>query len=285
MNVLLIASLTIRESSRRKLVLTLIIVSVALVALTAWGFHALATLHTSNGKPVAHSSVLTASSQLEVMMAFMFSFVLALGASFLGSLSTGNEIENGTLLAIVPRPLRRLEIVAGKWLGNLVLIGGYAFFIAFAEFGAVKAMTGYFPPHPFIAVGFLIAESAILLTLTMVLSVRISALAAGFATVVLFGIAWISGVIGDIAGALHNGTLQTSTVVVSLLIPTDGLWRAAAFAMQPAILIATNAGGNAGSSNPFFPAGPPATAFLWWCCAWLAVALTACALSFQTRDI
>lgn len=283
MNVLLIASLTIRESSRRKLLLTLAIVSIALVALTAWGFHALATAHTPNGRPIPHQSVLLASSQLEIMMAFMFSFVLALGASFLGALSTGNEIENGTLLAIVPRPLRRVEIVLGKWLGNLVLIGSYAFFIAFSEFGAVRAMTGYMPPHPFIAVGFLVAESAMLLTLTMALSVRVSALAAGFATVVLFGIAWIAGIVGDVAAVLHNGTLERSALALSLVVPTDGIWRAAAYAMQPAIVAAAAAG--TGASNPFLPAGPPSTAFLWWCCAWLAVALGVCAVSFQKRDI
>ncbi len=143
MNVLLIASLTLREASRRRLVLTAAIATVVLVALTAFGFHALATMHTGSGNRIAHHDVLEASSVLEIMMAFMFSFVLALAAAFLGALSTGAEIENGTLLAIVPRPIRRAEILIGKWLGNAVLLAGYAFVIGALEFAAVRWTTGY----------------------------------------------------------------------------------------------------------------------------------------------
>lgn len=283
MNVLLIASLTLREASRRRLVLTAAIATVVLVALTAIGFHALATMHTREGRIVAHHDVLSAASILEIMMAFMFSFVLALAASFLGALSTGVEIENGTLLAIVPRPIRRVQIVIGKWLGNAILLAVYALVIGALEFAAVRATTGYSPPHPAQTLGFLIAQSLVLLTLTMALSVGLPAIAAGFTTVVLFGIARIAGIVGAFAAFFHNDGIRSATTAISLVMPSDGLWRAAAYSMAPAIMRATAAAPN--TLNPFVPSAPPPPAFYVWCLFWFAVVLSAGVVSFQRRDI
>ena len=48
---------------------------------------------------------------------FMFSFVLALSASAIASPSISSEIESGVLMTIVTRPVRRTEVLLGKWLG------------------------------------------------------------------------------------------------------------------------------------------------------------------------
>ena len=248
MNVLLIASLVLREASRRRLMLTVAVLTIVLVALTGWGFHKLATLH--NGQStVPRYEVMAATSVITIMMAFMFSVILSLGAAFLGALSTGAEIDNGTLLAIVPRPLSRAEILTGKWLGNVALIGGYAAIISGAEFTVVNLATGYLPPHPVTAVLFLVVESITVLTFTMLLSVRLPAIAAGFTAVVLFGVAWIGGIIGAVAHLVNNQSLSQATLALSLLFPTDGLWRGAVYALEPAVLAASAAAPQSG--NPF----------------------------------
>lgn len=283
MNVLLIASLTLREASRRRLVLTAALATVAIVALTAFGFHALATMHQGSGKRIAHQDVLVATSMLEVMMAFMFSFVLALAAAFLGALSTGAEIENGTLLAIVPRPVRRAEIIIGKWLGNAVLLAAYAFAMGALEFGAVRWTTGYLPPHPLQTLVLLVTQSLVLLTLTMAISVRLPAIAAGFTAVVLYGIAWIAGIVGTFATVFHNAGIRSATTAISLIIPSDGLWRAASYSLVPAIMRPQLAAPN--EVNPFIPAAPPPMAFFLWCLFWFAIVLAAGIGSFQRRDI
>ena len=63
-NLLSIASLTLREASRRRLVVTAAIATLVLVALTGFGFHALAAMHGRDGRPVDHHVVLTAASGL-----------------------------------------------------------------------------------------------------------------------------------------------------------------------------------------------------------------------------
>jgi ABC-type transport system involved in multi-copper enzyme maturation permease subunit len=283
MNALLIASLVLREAARRRLLLTAAVITLALVALTGWGFHALSAAHDSHGRPIPHYALMVASSVLVIMMAFMFSVILSLGAAFLGALATGTEIENGTLLAIVPRPIRRIEIVLGKWLGNLTLIAGYAALMTGVEFFVVRLTTGYVPPHPFVAIAYLIAQSALVLTLTMTLSVRLSAIAAGFATIVLFGIAWIGGIAGTIGTALQNATVHQAALVLSLIVPTDGIWRGAAFALEPAAMVATI--GSTQNSNPFVSGTPPTTAYLLWCVLWFAAVAASGIAFFRRRDI
>ncbi|HET9031140.1 MAG TPA: ABC transporter permease subunit [Candidatus Aquilonibacter sp.] len=281
-NLLLIASLTLREAARRRLVLAAGIVTIALVALTAFGFHSLATMHQRGGATIARHDVLVATSMLEIMMAFMFSFVLALGAAFLGALSLGSEIENGTLLAILPRPLRRIEVIVGKWLGNAVLLALYAAGTSALEFGAIAAVTGYTPPNPVLSVALLVAQALVLLTLTMSLSVRLSAIAAGFVTVVLYGLAWMAGIVGSMADVFHNSGVRDATTLVSLIIPSDGIWRAASFSMEPLIMRAMV---SANDVNPLVPKVPPPNLYFVWCAMWLLVVLGVGVRSFQTRDI
>lgn len=283
MNSLLIASLVLREATRRRLVLTVALLTVVVVLLTGWGFHKLATFHNQSGQTIPHYALMTTASILTIMMAFMFSVILSLGAAFLGALSTGAEIENGTLLAILPRPLSRAEVLFGKWLGNVVLVGGYAAIIAGAEFAIVRLATGYLPPHPGTAILFLILESVAVLTFTMFLSIRLSAIAAGFTAVVLFGLAWLGGVIGAVAGIMHNTALQHATLALSLIFPTDGIWRGAVFGLEPAVLAA--AASSPQGANPFTSSAPPSSAYLIWCAGWFAVVFTAAMLSFARRDI
>ena len=284
MNVLLIASLVLREASRRRLLLTVTVLTLVMVALTGWGFEKLATA-TNRGQPVPHYAIMAVASTLVIMMAFMFSVILSLGGAFLGALSTGTEIENGTLLAIVPRPLARAEIATGKWLGNALLIAAYAALIAAAEFLVVRATTGYLPPHAFLAVAYLIGQALLVLTLTMCLSIRLSAVAAGFATIAVFGIAWIGGIAGFIGSALHNGAVHESALVLSLIVPTDGLWRGAAFALEPAAMAAMGSPSASGASNPFISSGPPAPAYLLWCLFWSAGVFATMIEFFRRRDL
>ncbi len=284
MNVLLIASLVLREASRRKLLLTVAILTLVLVALTGWGFEKLATIH-RNGHAIPHYALMVVCSTLVIMMAFMFSVILCLGASFLGALSTGAEIENGTLLAVIPRPLTRAEILAGKWLGNAVLVAAYGAVIAGSEFLVVRVTAGYLPPHPFVAVAYLIGEALLVLTLTMSLSIRLSGIAAGFTAVVLFAIAWIAGIAGAVGTVLNNAPVHQAALVLSLIVPTDGIWRAAVYGLEPAAMAAAGAATAQGASNPFISGAPPPTAYLLWCAGWFACVFSAGIWSFARRDV
>src|SRR5439155_1452168 len=155
--VLTIARLTILEASRRKLLLALALLTLVVIVLTSWGFSRLPTM---NG--VTPAEVRVAASQLTILVAFMFSGVLALGATLVAAPSIASDIESGIALAILPRPIRRSEVLIGKWLGLAVLIGLYAALSGVLEMVGIWWATAYLPPSPAVAVTFVAAEGIVL---------------------------------------------------------------------------------------------------------------------------
>jgi hypothetical protein len=120
----------------------------------------------------------------------------------------------------------------------------------------------------------------------MLLSTRLSGITAGVIALVAWLIAWIAGVVGDIGIGLQNPALENVGVVSHLLLPSDGLWRGAIFAMEPDTLIAAlRAAGTFGRANPFAAVDPPPLEFLAWVVVWFAVMLVLSVWSFRTREI
>jgi ABC-type transport system involved in multi-copper enzyme maturation permease subunit len=283
MATLLIARLVVLEALRRRLVPALGLLTVAGVALTAWGFGRLAA-HDTQGHGLPPVVIAGAVSVIVILMAFMFTTVLALGAAFLGATTLGGELENGSLLAILPRPLRRIEVLAGKWLGVFAIVVGYALSAIALEALVIRWRTGYLAPHSGEALMFIVAIVALVLTCAMALSMRLAPLTAAFVTIVLYGAAWIDGIVHLVGRSLHNDGIVTGTLAAGLLFPSDGLWRGVLYELQPAVVQASglSSGDNAG---PFAVAGSPTPAFLLWCLVWIVAAAWAGVVAFRRRDV
>src|SRR5437899_3687465 len=113
------------------------------------------------------------SSKLLIVVTFMYSGVLALSAAVVAGPLISSEVESGLLLSMLARPLRRSEVVIGKWIGLAVLVAIYAAFAGALELAAVDWATGYLPPHPVELLSFVAAEGLILLSLGLLLSTRL----------------------------------------------------------------------------------------------------------------
>src|SRR2546422_9509354 len=145
---LVIARLTIQESSRRRLLLALLVLTLLVVGFSAWGFNKITTVTRSDGTPLPPDQVALLTSQLLIVITFMFSGVLALSAAVVAGPLISAEVESGLLLSMLARPVRRSEVVIGKWLGLAVLVAIYAAGSAFLEITADHWATGDAPPHP-----------------------------------------------------------------------------------------------------------------------------------------
>jgi ABC-2 type transport system permease protein len=283
---LVIARLTIQEASRRRLLLALLVLTLIVVGFSAWGFNKITTLQRSDGTPLPPQQVALLTSQLLIVVTFMFSGVLALSAAVVAGPLISSEVESGLLLSMLARPVRRSEVVIGKWLGLALLVAIYAGLAGSLELLAVDWATGYLPPHPVDLLVFVAAEGLVLLSLGMLLSTRLSGITAGVIALVAWLMGWIAGVVGDIGTGLQNQALENVGIVSHLLLPSDGLWRGAIYAMEPDTLIAAmRALGTAGRANPFAATDPPPTQFLLWVVAWFAIVLGLSIWSFRTREI
>ncbi|HTP22770.1 MAG TPA: ABC transporter permease subunit [Solirubrobacteraceae bacterium] len=274
-----IAALTIKEAVRRRLLLAFLAITVVVVGLSAWGFDRL-----SHANSLTSGETNLAVPDALILFMFMFSFVLALSASAIASPSISSELESGVLMTIVTRPIRRSEVVLGKWLGLALLLAGYAGGVCALEFGVVRLASGFVPPNPVLAGVYLFAEGALLLTLALLLSTRIPVIAAGVIGVAVFGAGWLAGVVGTLGSALNIAALRTVGQIGRFLIPTDGLWHAAIFYLQPPSLIAEHVA-EGGRQDPFYAQGAPSWPYLVWVACWFLIVLIAAVASFERREL
>ena len=282
--VLTIARLTVAETSRRRILAVLLGLTVVSVALTTWGIERLVSL--AREGETNDLEIALGVSQVLILVAFMFSFVLAMTAAFLGAPAIAADLESGVAHAMLARPIRRADLVIGRWLGLVVVISAYAAASGMLEIAAVRLVSGYAPPQPLLAVGFLAAQAVVLLTFAMLLSTRLPAIAGGAICVVLFGLGWMAGVFAGIGRFFDAGPLVAAAEASRWLLPSDGLWRGTIYALEPSVLIAGAAGvGEASDANPFFASAAPPIAFLAWSAVWIVGVLALAVVSLRSRDL
>jgi ABC-type transport system involved in multi-copper enzyme maturation permease subunit len=281
-SILTISRLTLREATRKRVIWALVVLSVLLLALSAWGFSQLPGMDTSMGRLTSGQSRLLASELLNLVM-FGMSMIVALGTAFVAGPALGGELEAGVALAMVARPVHRSSILLGKWLGLVVFGAAYISLAGLAQMVVVRVTVSYWPPSPILALGLLALETIVLLTLALLLSSLISPLASGITTVGLFGATWVAGVVGGIGAALNNDGVARIGTVSAILLPTDGLWRGAMHAIQdPQALMQL---GRASEGFPFVSASSLSAAYFVWVLVWIAMVLTLCVVSFRRRVI
>jgi ABC-type transport system involved in multi-copper enzyme maturation permease subunit len=284
MPLLTIARLTLREASRRRLLLITVALTVVIIGLTGWGFSRIPML-SCDGHRCSPSELRSVEAGLLILVAYMFSFVIAVAAPFLAAPAIAGDIESHVILAILPRPIRRSDVVLGKWLGLAVLLTLYTVFACSLEFLVVKLMVGYVPPHPLFTIAYIVGEGIVLLSLALLGSTRLAPITCGIVAIILFGMAWIAGIAGQVGAAFNNAVIADVGTISSLLLPTDGLWRGAIFNLEPASFIATATASRAASANPFAVAAAPTTAYILWVVIWLAAILGLAIVSFQRREL
>jgi ABC-type transport system involved in multi-copper enzyme maturation permease subunit len=281
----IIARLTVQEAARRRILWVLFALTVISVALTTWGIERLVSLAREDGS--LELEIQVGVSQVLILVAFMFSFVLAMTAAFLGAPSIAADLESGVAHAMLARPIRRAELIVGRWIGLVAIVLGYASLSGVLEIATVRFVSGYAPPEPLLAVVFLAAQAVVLLTFAMLLSTRLPAIASGAVCVVLFGLGWMAGVFAGVGRFFDAGPLVDVAEASRWLLPSDGLWRGAIYSLEPplVVLTAVGRGGPAADANPFFASSLPPAPFLVWSAVWIVLVLTAATISLSRRDL
>ena len=281
----LIARLTVAEAARRRILWVLLGLTLISVSLTTWGVERLVSLARENGS--TELGIQVGVSQVLILVAFMFSFVLAMTAAFLGAPAIAADLESGVAHAILARPIRRADLVVGRWIGLVAIVAAYASLSGLLEIATVRFVSGYAPPEPLLAVVFLSAQAVVSLTFAMLLSTRLPAIASGAVCVVLFGLGWMAGVFAGIGRFFNAGPLVDVAEASRWLLPSDGLWRGTIYSLEPpaVVLAALGRGGSAAQANPFFAAGLPPAPFLIWSAIWIALVLGLATISLSRRDL
>jgi ABC-type transport system involved in multi-copper enzyme maturation permease subunit len=282
---IIIARLTVGELVRRRVVWVLAALSIVSVALVGWGLERLVTLARADG--VDELQIRIGVSQVLILVAFMFSFVLAMTAAFVGAPAIGGDLESGVALAILARPLRRTELLVGRWLGCACVVTAYTVLSGLLAIAIAVFVSGYGPPEPGLALAFLTGQALVLLTLTLALGSVLPSIGAGAIAVVAFGLGWMAGVMAGVGAAFGVELLGRVAEVSRWLLPSDGLWRGVIYGLEPPLVVLLAAGEAPGlaNANPFYASAPPALAFVIWSIVWMGLVLGLASWWFERRDL
>jgi len=222
-----IARMTMVEASRRRMLLALAVLTFLLIVGVGYGFYRLPEL--GGSRRLNHDDLNQVASVLTILTFFMFSFVLTFAAVFVAAPAISSDVESGVILSIVPRPIRRSDIVLGRWLGLTVVVVVYTMAATLLELEVVNLVIGYVPPHPFEAIAFLVAEGIVAVTMGLLFSTRLApmtgALAgaggvifAFYSTEISFGTGFTLGLFAFTAAVLGGIGNLPGAVLGALLI-------------------------------------------------------------------
>lgn len=285
-NILILTRMTFREAMRRRIVLTALVLGVCFLILFSIGFHfIIVQVHQTestlaNPAQQAVSRLAETESQNTLLLAGLYAvtFLSIAMAALLGADTLAGEIGSGTIQTIVTKPIRRSDVVFGKWLGFAWLLGLYFLLVAGGTVASVWLQTGYVPHNLAAGLALIYLEALLVMTISLACSSAFSALATGGIVFGLYGLAFIGGWIEQIGAVLQNATAVKVGIIASLIIPSESLWRRAAFEMQ------TPVAGLLGIS-PFGATSVPSPLMVAYAVLYLLVTLYLAVHTFAHRDL
>jgi ABC-type transport system involved in multi-copper enzyme maturation permease subunit len=288
--VLQIARFTLQEAISRRLILAGVVIRLGFIGLYALGFHfAYDNSLSSMNSAEARLSLGVAFATLTLFGVYVVNYLASFLALFLSVASVSGEVDSGTLHAVLARPIRRSEFVIGRWLGNAFMIAVYIVAMTGLVLLIARLIADYEVPQPMPALLLMLLEGVLLLTLSLFGSTIMPTLANGVVVFTLLGLAWLAGVIEFVGRLLANAPNNTGSeamlniaTAVSLLLPSDALWRGASYYLESPSMLAVL---GAARGIPFFSTLPPPPALVIWSLGYVVVVLSGAVLAFRARDL
>ncbi len=275
----ILARLTFREAWRRRIALAALVLGGAFLLLYSVGFYFIRNEALSSGASLETAAARGAINFLFMAGLYAVNFLtLAMGA-LLAADTLAGEINSGTVQSLVTKPIRRVDVVLGKWLGFAGMLALYLLLMAGGVIVLVRLITGYTAPNLPRALGLIYLTALLMMTVTLACSSRLSALATGGTVFGLYGLAFIGGWVEQIGSALQNQTAVNVGILSSLIIPSEALWKRAAFEMSSPLMRL------AGGVNPFTAASPPSELMIAYAVGYLLLMLGLAVFWFRQRDL
>lgn len=192
------------------------------------------------------------------------------------------DAERGLLQPLVVRPVGRSTLLLARFLGAAVVCVAYVLTVYFAAM-LVTGLTGHWWPDRILWPGVELAGAVlIVIALSLLGSVVLSATANGIAVFMLFGAGLVAGLLGTIGHALNSHAVKHASTVAAWALPFEALYQ------DGLRLISSDASGLTGfllQLGPFGGAYVHGWGIRIWSVGYLAVALALALFAFSRRDL
>jgi Cu-processing system permease protein len=273
--VILIARMTFLEAARRKILWIAAIAGAAFVGLFWAGLHSLLQGVSPRAPAVNRQEGI---GMMTMMALYAGTMMTSLMSALISCDTISGEIASGTIHAVATKPVNRWCLVLGKWIGFVGMLTIYVLFIEGGTMAVGWLEARHVTPHRGAALSLIWLQAVVLISVTIALSTRLSALTSGACTLGLYGLAFVGGWIEQFGAIRHVAACVNLGIMASLVMPSDALWRRAAFKVQPPLL------GAAGVS-PFSSITVPSTAMVVYAALYALLALVLAQILFERRDL
>ena len=279
-NIFTITALTFREAVRRRIALASFILGIAFLLIFSIGFYFINLDFTRMQGQNLQADFYTNQfyNFFHIAAIYVVNFLTIATAALITADSLAGEISSGTVQTLLAKPVRRFEIVLGKWLGNAGLLAGYMVLLAGGSSLSMYIQSGYLAPNLLLGILLMLFNSLLIMTVTLALSSRMTTLAAGGTIFGLYGVAFIGGWVERIGNALQNPTAVNVGIVSSLLMPAEAIWNLASSQMTSKAMLVIGA-------TPFSYGSTPSPVMIGFTALYLAAFLYTAIRTFNARDL
>ena len=275
-DILTIARLTLFEARRKRILFAAILCGIAFLAVFATGmFLAYRDLTRRTTSFIDRQATLVL---LTVAGLYAVNFLSVLFAVLLPVDAISGEIDSGVMQTLVSKPVRRADVVLGKWLGHWIVVATYLVALGGGVLVTGRLISGFVPPSVVAAISLMLLEVTLLMTVSMAGGTRFSTVTNGIASLGFYGVAFIGGWIEQIGGFAGVQSARTLGIVVSLISPADSLWRLGSYYLQPPLVRDLGAA-------VFTSASVPTPLMVWWAGGFTLVTLVVAVRSFEKRQL
>jgi Cu-processing system permease protein len=278
----ILARMTFHEAIRRRIVLTGLVLGILFLVIFSVGFRMISreVMNDGENRPalMAHAMQNEMSSFMLNAGLYAVAFLSVAMGALLSADALAGEISSGTIQTVLTKPIRRSDVVLGKWLGFAGLLALYLLLMAGGAVLIVFLQSGYIPQNILTALLLMYLESLLVMTFALMCSSAMPGLATGGTVFGLYGLAFIGGWIEQIGAIFNNHTAVQVGIVTSLLFPTEAIWRRAAFEMQTSLATILQ-------MSPFTTLSVPSMVMVTYAIMYLLGTLAIAVRIFQNRDI
>jgi len=276
----IMAGITFREAARKRVLWMALAAGAAFLSLFGTGLY----FQLKDLNP--HTNLLLKRAGIGgLLMVGLYAVdLMAVVMTVLTSVDTlSGELASGTIQAVATKPIPRWQLLLGKWMGFVGMVTVYVVLMvggvtAVTYFMSLHAVGGVLPHHWLRGVALIWLECVLLLSLTFRMGTSFSTLTNGVVVLGLHGIAFIGGWIEQAAALTHSPRALNVGITASLIMPSEALWRRAAFEMQSPIVSTLG-------FTPFSAASVPSKFMILYAGLYLALALALAVRRFSKRDL
>ncbi|HEY4339717.1 MAG TPA: ABC transporter permease subunit [Steroidobacteraceae bacterium] len=276
-NFLTIMQLTFLEMRRRRIVLAALACGAGCLVVFAVAIYLVHHFHPpSSAQPLLQVRIVL---QLQTLAGlYAVNFMTATAAIMLPVDAISGEIASGVMQTLASKPISRTQIVLGKWLVYWLMIAAYTTTMIVGVVLVMRFITGFSQPHVSAAISLMTLQGTVLLSVVIAGGVRLTTIANGMIAFGFYSVAVVGGWVEQIGAMMGDSGARYVGTAISLVSPTDALWRRAIYLLQPPLM-------SQASMTPFARTSLPSVAMVWWAVAFAAGALALAAVWFEKRSL